>query len=114
MKEGVNLNEQFDYIYKHDIWRGGSGDGSFSQNTVADRRKLSQIIKQKDIKTIVDVGCGDWQIMSLVEIPEEKQYTGYDVANFVIEKTRLNTPKKTFVLSCMTVTFQRWNQQIYA
>lgn len=47
MKEGVNLNEQFDYIYKHDIWRGGSGDGSFSQNTAAHRRKLRQIIKQK-------------------------------------------------------------------
>ncbi len=94
MKKEINLNEQFDYIYKHDIWKGGSGDGSFAQNTVAYRRKLSQIIKQKDIKTIVDIGCGDWQIMSLVDIPENKNYTGYDVANFVIEKNKSQYTKE--------------------
>jgi hypothetical protein len=76
----------FDRIYKRGGWSGvGSGPGS----VVGVNRKyisyLHDFIKKHEIKSIVDIGCGDWQIFSHVDL-EGVKYTGYDVAKSVIDK----------------------------
>ena len=80
-----NLGKQFDAIYSVNRWGYGSGDGSLPQVTVGYRKFLQDFIAQHEIKTIADVGCGDWQFSRLMDF-SQVQYTGYDVASVVIEQ----------------------------
>ncbi|MDT3662873.1 MAG: class I SAM-dependent methyltransferase [Anaerobiospirillum sp.] len=84
-----NLGKQFDAIYSTNRWGNGSGAGSLPQVTAGYRDFLQQFIAQHQIKTIADVGCGDWQFSRLMDF-SKVQYTGYDVSSIVIEhNTRL-------------------------
>lgn len=54
-------------------------------------------MKEKQIKSIVDVGCGDWQIMSNIDLTGI-QYTGYDASALIISKnSKFATDNVTFV-----------------
>lgn len=79
-----NLTPIFDDIYLHDRWNGGSGPGSFEENTRSYRSVLQKLFDRGDINTILDVGCGDWQIMRHMSLPNSKRYAGYDVSELVI------------------------------
>lgn len=48
---------------------------------------LQDFFKQKHIKSIADVGCGDWQFSQNIDF-SGISYTGYDVASFVIERNQ--------------------------
>ena len=84
-----NLGKQFDAIYSVNRWGAGSGMGSLPQVTTGYRQFLQDFIAQHDIKTIADVGCGDWQFSRLMDF-SQVQYTGYDVSSLVIaQNTKL-------------------------
>ncbi|MBI4414995.1 MAG: SAM-dependent methyltransferase, partial [Candidatus Kerfeldbacteria bacterium] len=53
----------FEKIYKDKVWYKGSGSGSLPENTTTYRDFLQKYIKQNNIKSILDLGCGDWQFM---------------------------------------------------
>jgi SAM-dependent methyltransferase len=96
-----SMEAKFSDIYQHRGWYKGSGSGSLPENTVAYRNLLSNLIIQDDIKTVVDLGCGDWQFSKLLNWGTVK-YTGVDVVPSVIEKnSKLYGDKNnvTFVLS---------------
>ena len=80
-----NLGKQFDAIYSVNRWGTGSGAGSLPQVTAGYREFLQNFIAQRNIKTIADVGCGDWQFSRLMDF-SKVQYTGYDVSSIVIEQ----------------------------
>ncbi len=80
-----NLGKQFDAIYSVNRWGNGSGAGSLPQVTAGYRDFLQNFIAQHDIKTIADVGCGDWQFSRLMDFSAVR-YTGYDVSSIVIEQ----------------------------
>jgi SAM-dependent methyltransferase len=76
----------FDRIYKRGGWGDvGSGPGSVFDVNKKYIKYLHSFIKKHKIKSIVDIGCGDWQIFSHVNLKGVK-YTGYDVAKSVIDK----------------------------
>jgi len=77
--------EVFDNIYKKGGWNGlGSGPGSLVKNNKEYIQILHNIIDYTpSINTIVDLGCGDWQIMK--ELKLKKKYVGIDVSSTVIE-----------------------------
>ena len=68
----------FENIYKEDIWNGGSGAGSFEIETKPYRDFIRDFLKFYNISSVIDIGCGDWQMSkhidwSSVKKKEEKK-----------------------------------------
>ncbi len=86
-KKQPSMEVKFSDIYRNKGWYKGSGSGSLPENTAVYRDLLREIITQDDIKTVVDLGCGDWQFSTLLSWDTVK-YTGIDVVPSIIEKDR--------------------------
>jgi SAM-dependent methyltransferase len=81
------LSEIFTTIYGNNTWGGGSGPGSFTENVQPYIEFLQAFIDDRDICTIVDCGCGDWQFARLLDL-SKVNYIGYDIVPSVIEANR--------------------------
>ena len=96
-----HFNNVFDNIYKNNVWGkgkiegGSSGSGSSPEVNKLYLSFLSSFIKENNIKSIVDIGCGDWQIMSLLNM-DNIHYRGYDVSKKIIDYNN-NIHKKTHI-----------------
>jgi hypothetical protein len=78
------MKEHYNKIYEYNSWKYGSG-------FLAKREKgyikfLEAFLLKADIETIVDFGCGDWQIMRHVKLPEKVKYIGLDISDYIIQK----------------------------
>ncbi|MBV8950569.1 MAG: class I SAM-dependent methyltransferase [Actinobacteria bacterium] len=74
----------FTRIYATDHWKGGSGEGSTPDATLPYRRLVELLVTASDVRSVVDIGCGDWQASRLVDwhgVP----YLGVDVVPEVIQ-----------------------------
>ena len=72
----------------------GSGTGSnMSRNNNKYIELLESIMEQYKIKTICDVGCGDWQFSQHVDFGDRK-YLGVDCVKSVIDENIKNFKKK--------------------
>jgi cyclopropane fatty-acyl-phospholipid synthase-like methyltransferase len=89
--------EIFTHIYDKNIW-GGSGGGSDPGNTVEYRALLQKFLKDRDIKTVLDWGCGDWAFSRYMDW-SGIHYVGVDVVDSVIIRNR----KK----------YEKWNIEFY-
>jgi SAM-dependent methyltransferase len=78
--------EIFDFIYRNDVWKGGSGTGSREDVTRDYREFLQQFIQAARITSVVDLGCGDWQFSRHVDW-SGIDYTGVDASAVVLENT---------------------------
>ena len=87
-----NTNQAFKKIYDEGVWgqdengKGTSGYGSnpqFNQKYIQFMRKF---IIDNDIKSIVDIGCGDWQFSHEIYHDLDVNYHGYDCVKHLIEK----------------------------
>jgi hypothetical protein len=76
--------EEFTKIYDNDIW-GGSGGGSTPETTIDYRKYLETFIKEKNIKSVIDYGCGDWGFSSHIDW-NGVLYLGLDCVESVIKK----------------------------
>lgn len=87
----------FDEIYKTHYWGNGSGSGSLPEATTPYREFLQRFISENGIRSVIDLGCGDWQFSKLIDWSGVK-YHGFDVAESVVEKNReaYGTDKITF------------------
>ncbi|NGX45427.1 MAG: hypothetical protein K940chlam2_00581 [Chlamydiae bacterium] len=80
----------FTKFYQEGIWarngegKGSSGEGSTVENTITYRTFLQNFLKEHEIKTVVDGGCGDWEFSQELDW-EGISYIGYDVVKEVIE-----------------------------
>lgn len=75
----------FDEIYSSNGWGFGSGHGSLPRVTRGYRQFLEMFIKENNVSTIVDYGCGDWQFSRLIDWGEAS-YIGVDVVSSVVEE----------------------------
>lgn len=78
--------EIFTHIYDKNIW-GGSGGGSTPENTVEYRAFLQKFLKDKEIKSVVDYGCGDWSFSRLMDW-SGVEYLGIDCVESVIKRNK--------------------------
>lgn len=91
LKEG-SLNDRFSLIYQNRVWTGRSpqgspsGPGSDLENTNSIRLHLPAILAQLQTKTLLDVGCGDFNRVRTV--PLGCEYIEIDCVQSVIEKNK--------------------------
>ena len=74
----------FEKIYDRNKWRFGSGEGSLEKYTRGYVRFLEKFLAEREIGSVLDFGCGDWQFSSRVNWGAVK-YHGVDVVKTVIE-----------------------------
>jgi len=88
------LRDRFSTIYRNRVWLTGrpagslSGLGSELENTKAIRLRLPELLARLNTKTMLDVGCGDFNWMSQLELG--CRYIGVDVVSCVIEQNIRN------------------------
>jgi SAM-dependent methyltransferase len=80
----------FNFIYSTDFWGGKSGPGSKPENAKEWIDTVNSFLLNKDIKTILDIGCGDWRIGKKINL-EGKDYTGIDVSSVIIDEVSINS-----------------------
>ena len=82
------MEESFSKIYSKNIWGGGSGSGSkMTRNNKKYIEILQGILAKYEIKTICDIGCGDWEFSQFIDFGE-REYLGIDCVLSVIEEDR--------------------------
>lgn len=82
-----NVYEVFETIYAKNIWGNGSGGGSHPLNTLEYADYLQKFLRQFHIKSVVDLGCGDWQFSKFIDWTAI-HYTGIDVVADVINQNK--------------------------
>ena len=83
------------WIERYDS-EGNSGPGSYNKLAEFKAEIINEFVLQKNIKTIIEYGCGDGNQLKLAEYPF---YTGFDVSPKAISLCKeafLNDFKKTF------------------
>jgi len=98
-----NMEKIFRSIYLNRGWFNGSGSGSLPENTEEYRIFLQDFMRTHDIKTVLDLGCGDWQSTKLIDW-KQLEYTGIDVVHQVINDVRKTHEADNVHFVCDDVT----------
>lgn len=83
----TRARDAFNAIYQDKVWGCGSGIGSLPEYAAPYMQFLQQFIRNNTVKSVVDVGCGDWQFSRLISW-DGVTYQGFDVAESVIAENR--------------------------
>ena len=87
--QALGRADLFDAVYRESMWGGtpdqSSGWGSYGEHSSLYVDFVRDFIARNDIKSILDVGCGDFQIGSRIcdAVPH---YIGADVSRLIIER----------------------------
>jgi hypothetical protein len=81
--KNVNSSEVFSNIYDKNQWTHGSGPGSLASFNTPYIQLLQNFLRDNNIKTVVDVGSGDFQTLQHVNF-DGCEYHGFDVAPSVV------------------------------
>lgn len=77
------IQERFEEIYARNEWLYGSGEGSLLAHNLSYIAFLEGFLAEYQIKSVVDLGCGDWQFSEFVNWGDVS-YRGYDVVSQII------------------------------
>ena len=89
---GKTVEETFNYIFETNHWSSNmsfSGTGSHEVQTELIVKEISSLLESKDIKSVLDIPCGDFNWMKKVNLGE-KIYIGADIVNELIKKNKIN------------------------
>jgi SAM-dependent methyltransferase len=83
------VRARFEDIYSAGGWGGlGSGPGSLRANARPYVEFVSDVLRRHRVSSVVDIGCGDWQMWPPQTFDDVETYVGFDVVESVIEKNR--------------------------
>lgn len=101
----------FNDIYRRGAWHLGnnqadgiySGSGSLPENTSSYENFVSDYISTNNIQSIVDIGCGDFQVANriLEKLPHPVTYTGIDTSSVVIARNSERYNAKNIQFICL-------------
>lgn len=94
------LDDPFRHIYEQDAWRAGSGTGSRPENNVDYIGFLSRFMFLNQVRTVVDLGCGDWQFSRFIDW-SSVYYTGIDVVPSVINQNSEQFGRRNVAFRCI-------------
>jgi SAM-dependent methyltransferase len=82
------LKRAVTHIYKNFIWSRAntSGVGSMPWNARPYLKMLQRLFNETRYTTVVDYGCGNWELMKHIAIPPEVKYLGIDLVKQVIDR----------------------------
>jgi hypothetical protein len=72
-----------------------SGDGSKLRNTETLRKELPILFEKYNIKSMIDLPCGDWNWMRKIDLSNIKYY-GFDIVEDLIKENRKKYPNIDF------------------
>lgn len=96
--ESIPPTEAFRCAYDHNLWGGSespSGPGSSFHQTRYLRTLLPDLCQRLDIRTLLDLPCGDGHWMAAIEFPGV-QYVGADLLPEVVARAAVRRPDRTF------------------
>jgi len=103
--------ERFSRIYKDGEWGynqqgvGFSGGGSLKENSEKVLNYLQSFFKKHHIKSVLDIGCGDWELFKHINW-NGIDYKGYDIVDFIIEKNKQDYEKNNIHFFHANITAQ--------
>jgi SAM-dependent methyltransferase len=102
IKASGDLKKIFTYIYRENVWGGErgqlySGPGSHESVSKQYIEIVNDFIKQRDVKTVIDVGCGDFRVWRLLDT-SSIHYIGIDIVPDLIDRNTslYGSPRITF------------------
>ena len=88
-RKWINPQKPFTDSNKYWIERynsgGNSGDGSYRKLAEFKAEILNRFVREENVKTIIEYGCGDGNQLKLAEYPS---YTGFDVSHKAVTLCR--------------------------
>jgi SAM-dependent methyltransferase len=98
----------FSEIYTtHKIWGSpehSSGLGSIKKYAIPCIEYIQNFINTTKIDSIFDFGCGNWELMQNISIPQTIQYYGVDVVDSVIQENKKEYEKQNIHFICTDST----------
>ncbi len=91
-------------MYATNEWHYGSGEGSLPRHTRGYVEFLQRFLNNKLIRSVVDMGCGDWQFSRLLDWTGI-DYHGFDVVRSVIETNQRRFAQNHIHFTCYTGNF---------
>ena len=104
------MEEIFTRIYENNEWgtnhneeyKGSSGDGSdIEYNMTYYIPFLKQFIVNNNIKSIIDLGCGDFRCGPFIYNDLDISYIGYDTYKKVIDYNKKNNVNNKYKFNCI-------------
>jgi UDP-N-acetylglucosamine 2-epimerase (non-hydrolysing) len=85
------MKEIFSNIIKNNEWtQHPCGPGSTLEYTVNLRNELPKILEKYNVKSMLDLPCGDYSWMSVTKLPDSIKYIGADIVEFLISENKKN------------------------
>jgi SAM-dependent methyltransferase len=86
----LSTKQVFTDIYLSNLWGGNkgefcSGDGSVNKYTSTYIEVVKDFIIDKQIKTVIDLGCGDFKVGAKIQL-DKINYIGIDIVEVLIEE----------------------------
>jgi SAM-dependent methyltransferase len=94
----MSIKETFTDIYENNLWtssESSSGIGSELKNTELIRNELPYLFQKFDIKSMLDIPCGDWNWMKKVDL-SSVSYIGADIVEKLIISNKQSYPNIDF------------------
>jgi glutaredoxin-related protein len=89
----------FTDVYKNNLWGGrDSKSGTGSEGNFAEEKiiLIQDIIKEYNIQSIIDIGCGDLNWMKIILEKTKINYTGIDLVESLLNDNKKKAPEHCF------------------
>ncbi len=99
--------EVFSNIYKNNKWGGAkgefySGTGSTTKHAIKYAETIKSFIKSNNIKTVVDLGCGDFNVGQQIQ-GDNTCYTGIDIVPDLIKRNQELYSNAATTFMCLNI-----------
>jgi len=101
--------QRFSETYNQKKWGAGletvSGEGSTMERTATVRKELPGLLRELNVRSMIDAPCGDYYWMKEIALPVES-YQGFDLVPEIIEKNKQQyekAPAVTFAVKDLII-----------
>lgn len=99
--KSMTIEQRFNWIYQRNLWRGArsaSGRGSDLARTATIRTALPNLLRQHDVKVMLDIPCGDGFWIAHADLSGLEHYIVADLRDDNhLARARLARPRCTFL-----------------